>query len=1647
MRRDSERSRRPGFPVSKEVPVSKIARFFLPAFALGFVAAAALAQADGPVDFGRRAVSEALAAKSLKVAVDIKVTGSGTPESYEIAFSAGKAGITAADANGALYGALELAERIRRRGADALRGPAVAGRPFLRDRGWNLFLTLPWNYAASNTDYDPKALIDPARWWFANDGFWRGLFDEMARARLNWLDIHGTWDISVTDAPNLYAYFIQSDRFPKVGVAPDIKAANLRRLNKIIEMAHDRGIRVSLMAYEARFNTPHTPNPYPENEKDLYDYTREVVEKMIRRAPGLDAIGFRIGESGHGEAFFNSYIDAVNASGRDIPIVTRSWVARKSLIVPLAKKSKDFTVEIKFNGEQWGTPYMVMGGRMAGWFSYSFEDYASDSSVPGAARLWPGNSAPGGGAWPSEPYKLVWQVRANGTNRIFPVYNPHAVRQAVKSMLLGTASGFVIECLETYYPKSPRYYVTDPKDLYCDWTYQRDWMFLNFWGRLGYDPETPDEIFGAMVADRLGPAAAPLTEAWTAASRIVSTAFSAFSLGPDHRQHAVELEWGGDTASYLAAGPFDAHVFKSAKETLAYESIGGLDGRIPPSEASAMLAALAETAAKAGAIPWDSAPPAERKRLRELVTASVQASRLGRYYAERLLSTYRSGQAQMGVAGAAAQASYHMAEAEKAWTELASCSFYKPFTERLRMRTNTFHWSQELPKVREEAARLAGIAAPAADPIRPLPAAKPLPRLSLDIKADAVTMTVPASGVTRAWALVKPLPSTALFHKMAMTLKGDRYEYAFPRENWGHSTAAEVEVDGRLVRTPGWDADAPYLVVPAKTGPTPLIYSSEEAMAYLDPAVLSPKEHGLLLIASQAADFHRYFSIPVQRKILDPVRRGMTLVVLAQNYASNRISNEWLPKPLRMEAKRPGVFDPAGLLRMSKVEDPDILRYICLPSSGWDIAGNGGSASLKWGKGRIIVVNARLIERVHVPAAAASLASILSSGAKNKPVVVVDAGSNPAEHATSIVTDLMNAKGIPFLVLGEVIGMKQGMSAGKPVPGSLDDDSVLGALDLRGSRTVNAYLENKVKKAAALPAPATRAEFEKRRETQFPELFRDLGLDPMPVRTPLNARTTGVLERKGYRIEKIVFESRPSFYVTGHLYVPDGPAGRTYPVIMNPHGHWEWKKQEPTVQSRLIAQALHGYMAFIIDTPGWSYEGDRRIERRVDGPHNDLRYILGSQNATGIYVWDLIRAMDYLETRPEADMTKVGLTGASGGGLATLYAFAADKRYTCAASVVYASSYEDNPNNGCYCNHVPGALRIGDRSDVLALRAPAPILIVGAEDDREFPKEGMLRSGDKLRRLWGLYGKSADAWTRIFAGDHDYNKPMRETVMGFFDKYLKKSGDGSPVPEPVFETVPPDTEELYVLPDPPGGGPTMLDIAKAGFDKVPDKGGAAEYIALNGGLPADVPADIKEHGEFEGRRRVTFVSDKGLTLPALVWAAKGEAKAVAILVSDNGKAGAATEFPIDKLRKAGIMCVALDTRGVGELSGLETRYTTYMGEAPAFGMGWDITRAVAVLAPEGVRIAVVGRGPSSGQAAMAAALIDPKVGFVAGLGTLKEFADAFRDDVPNLAIQPRANHALSLPRLRGLVKAEAVWSFLDESEPGWAESLIRWAGK
>lgn len=587
------------------------------------------------------------------------------------------------------------------------------------------------------------------------------------------------------------------------------------------------------------------------------------------------------------------------------------------------------------------------------------------------------------------------------------------------------------------------------------------------------------------------------------------------------------------------------------------------------------------------------------------------------------------------------------------------------------------------------------------------------------------------------------------------------------------------------------------------------------------------------------------------------------------------------------------------------------------------------------------------------------------------------------------------------------------------LPGQGDND-ILGG---HGSEIANRFLRDRVIRMAHRETPASRVEFEAERNRRRAELKRALGLDPMPAKTPLNVRRTGVVQGDGFRIEKVAFESRPRFFVTAHVYVPDRPTRTRMPAIVNVNGHWDHKKDEDRIQLRCQFEALRGYVAIAIDSPGFSFEGDHLIERRAEGTHDDYKLVEGGSNATGYYVWDTIRAVDYLATRPDVDMNRLGITGASGGGLATLYAFAAEDRFKAAVPVVYMASLEQAPDNGCLCNHVPGTCQIGDRSDVAAIQAPKPVMLIGAEQDGEFPAEATRLTSRKMAASWALFGKSGDVQVRIFPGGHDYSQPMREAMIGFFDKYLRDTGDGTPVPQPPLHAIDPEDRRLLVLDPPPPNERTMRDISREYLESAPSRVSVDRVLELNGGLPARSDLHYREIGN--GRRRgVVFESEPGLQTPGVLVLPDGPISRVRIVASDAGKAAEIANHPA--VTGDGTAYLFLDILGTGELSRIEMRYAVYAGTAISFTGGWQIARAAEAMRRYRPEIEVMGRGPVACQAAMYAGLMDRGFKRVVGIGGLHQWSDVFDSDVSDYAVQPRAHLCCSLDALRKKVR-NAQW--------------------
>ncbi len=311
----------------------------------------------------------------------------------------------------------------------------------------------------------------------------------------------------------------------------------------------------------------------------------------------------------------------------------------------------------------------------------------------------------------------------------------------------------------------------------------------------------------------------------------------------------------------------------------------------------------------------------------------------------------------------------------------------------------------------------------------------------------------------------------------------------------------------------------------------------------------------------------------------------------------------------------------------------------------------------------------------------------------------------------------------------------------------------------------------------ALADFTSREAWERHRARVRQQVLSAAGLDPLPERTPLNAQRFGKLERDGYTIEKVLLETWPGFFLGGNLYVPTTP-GR-HPAVVSPHGHWNYGRLEhqplASVPLRAANLARRGHVVFIYDMVGYN------DTMQVPHSFNGRRETLWAFGPLGLQLWDSIRVVDYLATLPEVDPSRIGATGASGGGTQTFLLAAVDDRIAYAAPVNMVSAHMQG---GSYCENAPG-LRLGiSNLDIAAAFAPKPMLLVSATGDwtKNVPKEEY----PAIRRIYDLYG-SADRLSQVQVdAPHNYNQTTREAVYRFLDQQaFGRADDGKERSAPI----------------------------------------------------------------------------------------------------------------------------------------------------------------------------------------------------------------------------------------------------------------------
>ena len=282
---------------------------------------------------------------------------------------------------------------------------------------------------------------------------------------------------------------------------------------------------------------------------------------------------------------------------------------------------------------------------------------------------------------------------------------------------------------------------------------------------------------------------------------------------------------------------------------------------------------------------------------------------------------------------------------------------------------------------------------------------------------------------------------------------------------------------------------------------------------------------------------------------------------------------------------------------------------------------------------------------------------------------------------------------------------------------------------------------------------------------------------------PLHDRITGTEYFDGYRIEKIIYESRPGNYVTANLYLPDGLTKPTAAVLFVCGHHGEAKQAD---EYQIVCQYLvrAGMIVLAQDPIGQGerfsyYEkalGKEIIEHCC--PEHDY---VGFQNlALGeslarYFVHDAMRSIDYLMARPEVDKDKIGVTGNSGGGTQTSMMMMADERIAAAVPATFIMNRQSYMATGQAQDREqiwPGLTELGiDHEDIVAEMAPKPVLILAVDHDF-FPIEGTTRTFNRCKRLWRLF--DAEDQLQLFSdySDHHYTCEMAQKAAAFLAKHL-----------------------------------------------------------------------------------------------------------------------------------------------------------------------------------------------------------------------------------------------------------------------------------
>ncbi|MEC9094698.1 MAG: acetylxylan esterase [Planctomycetota bacterium] len=327
------------------------------------------------------------------------------------------------------------------------------------------------------------------------------------------------------------------------------------------------------------------------------------------------------------------------------------------------------------------------------------------------------------------------------------------------------------------------------------------------------------------------------------------------------------------------------------------------------------------------------------------------------------------------------------------------------------------------------------------------------------------------------------------------------------------------------------------------------------------------------------------------------------------------------------------------------------------------------------------------------------------------------------------------------------------------------------------------------------------------------QLLEMLGLSPFPEKTDLKVKITGTTEHQDFIVQKLHYQSRPGLYVTGNLYLPKKRPGQL-PAILYVCGHGKVKKNGTSYGNKVHYHhhgswfAQNGYICLTIDTLQLG-----EIEGIHHGTYREKMWWWMNRGYTpaGVEAWNCVRALDLLQSLPEVDGNKLGVTGRSGGGAYSWWIAAIDERIQCAVPVAGITDLENHVVDGCIEGHCDCMFMVNtyqwDYPMVAALVAPRPLLISNTDRDRIFPLDGVYRTYQKVKQIYALHGAAQKVALHITAGPHQDTQELRVHAFRWLNAHLKN--EESLIDQPaeklfqpeqlkVFDKLPPDQRNTVI---------------------------------------------------------------------------------------------------------------------------------------------------------------------------------------------------------------------------------------------------------